>query len=95
MTASLTPEQLLALKKQNHNTEIYTCSIVFSILTIVAVVLRVTSKHMKKVAVGIDDVLVAAALVSIGSLDVHVCGGTDCSLIEGHHACANNLHLCW
>ncbi len=63
LTAGLTPAQLLVLQDQNHDAEVYTYAIVFSVLTIFAVVVRVTSRHMKSVAVGIDDVLVMIALV--------------------------------
>ena len=60
----LDPDELIALENQNHDTEIYTCSIVFSILAVTAVAARVTSRNMKKVAVGFDDALVITALVS-------------------------------
>ena len=65
LTAGLTPQQLEVLEDQNHDTEVYVLAAVFSILAIFAVIVRVTSRHMKKVAVGIDDVLVFIALVSI------------------------------
>ena len=65
LTAGLTPEQIEVLENQNHDTEVYALAAVFSILAILAVIVRVTSRHMKKVAVGIDDVLVFIALVSI------------------------------
>ena len=65
LTAGLTPQQLEVLEDQNHDTEVYVLATVFSILAIFAVIVRVTSRHMKKVAVGIDDVLVFIALVSI------------------------------
>lgn len=65
LTAGLTPQQLEVLKDQNHDTEVYAYAAVFSVLAILAVMVRVTSRHMKKVAVGIDDVLVFIALVSI------------------------------
>ena len=64
LTAGLTPEQLEVLENQNHDTEVYALAAVFSVLAIFAVIVRVTSRHMKKVAVGIDDVLVFVALVS-------------------------------
>ena len=64
LTAGLTPEQLLELKDENHDTEVYTCAAVFSALAIFAVMLRVTSRHMKKVAFGVDDALITAALVN-------------------------------
>lgn len=63
LTAGLSPEQLLLVKDQNHDVQVYTCAIVFTILTIIAVVVRVTSRNMKNVAVGIDDVLIILALV--------------------------------
>ena len=63
LTAGLSPEQLLLLEDENHDTQVYVVAIVFTILTIIATVMRVTSRHMKKVAVGIDDVLIILALV--------------------------------
>ena len=63
LIAGLTPQQLDLLKDQNHGIEVYTCAAVFSILAVLAVIVRVTSRHMKKVAVGIDDVLVVIAMV--------------------------------
>lgn len=63
LTAGLSPEQLLVLKDQNHDLQVYIYATVFTILTIMAVVVRVTSRHMKNVAVGVDDVLVILALV--------------------------------
>lgn len=63
LTAGLSPEQLLALKDQNHDAEVYICAVVFTVLAIMAVVVRVTSRHMKNVAVGVDDILVILALV--------------------------------
>ena len=63
LTAGLSPEQLLLLKDENHDTQVYVVAIVFTILTIIATLMRVTSRHMKKVAVGIDDVLIILALV--------------------------------
>ena len=65
LTAGLTPQQIEVLKDQNHDTEVYAYAAVFSVLAIFAVIVRVTSRHMKKVAVGIDDVLVFIALLSI------------------------------
>lgn len=67
-TAGLTPNQILALEGQNHDTEILTCAAVFSALSIFAVIIRVTSRHMKSVAVGTDDLMVITALVDIASL---------------------------
>lgn len=68
LTAGLTPDQISALKGQNHDTEIFTCAAVFSALALFAVAVRVTSKHMKNVTVGVDDVMVVVALVKIASL---------------------------
>lgn len=65
LTAGLTPQQLEVVKDQNHDSDVYAYAAVFSILAILAVIVRVTSRHMKKVAIGIDDVLVFVALVSI------------------------------
>ena len=63
LTAGLNPEQLMLLKDENHDTQVYVVAVVFTILTVIATVMRVTSRHMKKVAVGIDDVLIILALV--------------------------------
>ena len=63
LTAGLSPEQLLLLRDENHDTQVYVVATVFTILTIIAAVMRVTSRHMKKVAVGIDDILIIFALV--------------------------------
>lgn len=63
LTAGLTPEQLFALQNENHDVEVYTCAAVFSALAILAVIMRVTSRHMKKVAFGVDDVLILLAMV--------------------------------
>ena len=67
LTSGLTPQQLEVLEDQNHDTEVYGFAAVFSSLAIFAVIVRVTSRHMKKVAVGIDDVLVFIALVSVST----------------------------
>ena len=64
LTAGLSPEQLLILKDQNHDTQVYVYATVFTVLTIIATVVRVTSRHMKNVAVGIDDGLIIFALVA-------------------------------
>lgn len=63
LTTVLSPEQLLLLKNQDHDAQVYTYAIVFTALTIIAVIMRVTSRHMKRVAVGVDDVLITLALV--------------------------------
>ena len=59
----LSPEQLLAMKEENHDSEIIAYVVVFSVLAVVATAVRVTSRHMKKVAVGLDDLLIVFALV--------------------------------
>lgn len=64
LTAGLTPEQIAASRNENHNVEVYTVAIVFSAVTTLAVVMRLGSRHMKKVAFGFDDALVLFALVS-------------------------------
>ena len=63
--AGLTPEQLLVLKDENHDVKVYTYAVVFTVLTILAVLVRVTSRQMKDVAFGIDDGLIVLALVWI------------------------------
>ena len=63
--AGLTPEQLLVLKNENHDVKVYTYAVVFIVLTILAVLVRVTSRQMKDVAFGIDDGLIVLALVWI------------------------------
>ena len=64
LTAALSSEQLLILKNQNHDTQVYAYATVFTVLTIIATVMRVTSRHMKNVAFGIDDGLIIFALVA-------------------------------
>ena len=71
-TQGLTPDELLALNDQNHDSEIITYVVVFSILAIIATAVRVTSRHMKKVAVGIDDLLVIVALVGCSMRSAHL-----------------------
>ena len=63
LTKGFTPEQLLMMKDQNHDAEVYTVSVIFSVLAILAVAVRVSSRHMKSVAFGIDDALVVIAMV--------------------------------
>ncbi|KAL9105821.1 MAG: hypothetical protein Q9227_009077 [Pyrenula ochraceoflavens] len=58
LTAGLTPAQLAALSDQNHDAEVYTVASIFSALAVIAVLIRVTSRHMKKVAFGLDDGLI-------------------------------------
>ena len=65
LTKGLTPEQLAASETQNHDAEFYTISSVFTALATIAVIMRVSSRHMKKVAVGVDDILVVIALVCL------------------------------
>ena len=68
----VTPEEIRLLKQkdENHDVEVYTIVAVFTALAISATVLRLTSRHMKKVAVGIDDVLILIGLVR-GFLKYH------------------------
>ena len=99
LTAGLTPQQVEVLKDQNHDTEVYAYVAVFSILAILAVTVRVTSRHMKKVAVGIDDVLVFTALVSIprplGLNNKHIIfPEQELILLLGDHPGSKHLHLC-
>ncbi|MCJ1403436.1 hypothetical protein MMC11_006659 [Xylographa trunciseda] len=75
LTAGLTPQQILALQGQNHDVEVYTCAIVFSVLSILAVAMRVTSRHMKRFALEIDDVLVMFALVISLAQTIYICIG--------------------
>lgn len=63
LTAGLTPEQLAILQSQNHDAEVYICAAVFSALAVLAVAVRVTSRHLKNVAFEIDDMLIIFALV--------------------------------
>ena len=63
LTEGLSPQQIADERDQNHDVEVYIYAGVFSALTIAAVIMRVTSRHMKKVTFGIDDGLIVAALV--------------------------------
>lgn len=73
LTAGLSPEQLLVLKDENHDVQVYVYATVFTALTIIAVLVRVTSRHMKKVAFGVDDVLVTLALVGKHLFQLNTC----------------------
>lgn len=61
--ASITPEQYAMLKAENHDAEIYSVVIVFTTLAVIATVLRITSRHMKNVAIGADDILIMIGLI--------------------------------
>ena len=63
LTVGLTPQQIRLLQGENHDVEVYACAIVFSVLAVLAVIIRVTSRNMKNVAFGIDDALIMTALV--------------------------------
>lgn len=47
----------------NHDAQLLTVIIVFTFLAIAAVILRLISRRLKKVAIGIDDILVVFGLV--------------------------------
>lgn len=47
----------------NHDAEIISILVVFTVLALIAYVLRVMSRRMKRVPIGIDDVLLTIALV--------------------------------
>lgn len=96
LTAGLSPEQLLVLKDQNHDAEVYICAVVFTVLAILAVLVRVTSRHMKNVAVGIDDVLVILALVSKSfSPYKKESNAKKVTFDIGDHYSTNNIYLRW
>ena len=65
ITAGLTPERIAALDGQSHDLGVYTYATIFSALSILAVAMRLTSKHMKKLTFDIDDLLIVFALVHI------------------------------
>lgn len=69
LTEGLTPDELALLRDQNSDGELYSCAATFSLLAIASVVLRVTSRHMKNVAFGLDDALVIIALVILRRVD--------------------------
>ncbi|MCJ1279146.1 hypothetical protein MMC21_006970 [Puttea exsequens] len=75
LTKGFTPEQLLMMKDQNHDAEVYTVSVIFSVLAILAVAVRVSSRHMKSVAFGIDDALVVIAMIIFLAQTVFICVG--------------------
>lgn len=62
-----TPEEIKILQKENHDVEVITIVVIFTLLSVITTVLRLTSRHMKKTAVGIDDFLIIIGLVR-GSL---------------------------
>lgn len=63
LTEGLSPQEIAQERTENHDGPMYVCAVVFTVLAIFSVVVRVTSRHMKKVAVGLDDYLVIFALV--------------------------------
>lgn len=66
MSATLgrvTPEELDILRNENHDAEVITIVAVFTTLALIATILRLTSRHLKQVAVGIDDLLIIVGLV--------------------------------
>lgn len=63
LPAGMSLRQLLLLKDENHDTQVYVYAILFTILTIITTDMRVTARHLKKVAVGIDSVLIILSLV--------------------------------
>ena len=50
-------------QNQNHDAEVITVAVVFSVLSICAVLLRLTSRHMKNATVEIDDLMIVFALM--------------------------------
>ena len=94
LTVGLSPEQLILLKDENHDTQVYTYATVFTALTIIAVLMRVTSRHMKSVAVGIDDVLIVLALVGKPFFQYKTRSYTDRDVFRiGAHYSANDISL--
>ncbi|KAL8961375.1 MAG: hypothetical protein Q9193_002066 [Seirophora villosa] len=73
--ADMTPQQYAVLEAENHDAEIFSVVIVFTILAVLATLLRVTSRHMKKVAVGADDVLIVAGLVITVAESIYIAVG--------------------
>ncbi|KAL9051640.1 MAG: hypothetical protein Q9206_004628 [Seirophora lacunosa] len=73
--ADMTPQQYAVLEAENHDAEILSVVIVFSILAVLATLLRVTSRHMKKVAVGADDVLIVVGLVITVAESIYIAVG--------------------
>ncbi|KAL9010301.1 MAG: hypothetical protein Q9173_004755 [Seirophora scorigena] len=73
--ADMTPQQYAVLEAENHDAEILSVVIVFTILAVLATLLRVTSRHMKKVAVGADDVLIVVGLVITVAESIYIAVG--------------------
>ncbi|KAI4086369.1 MAG: hypothetical protein LQ344_007594 [Seirophora lacunosa] len=73
--ADMTPQHYAVLEAENHDAEILSVVIVFTILAVLATLLRVTSRHMKKVAVGADDVLIVVGLVITVAESIYIAVG--------------------
>ena len=59
----ITPEERERMQDENYDIMYYTVSAVLSALSILAVMMRTSSRHLKKKAVGIDDLLIALSTV--------------------------------
>lgn len=53
---------------ENHNGSIYTATAVFSTLSLIALVLRLMSRRLKKITFYYDDYLAVAAWVTLSTL---------------------------
>lgn len=64
-TTTPSPAQIAILETENNDKKIYVYVIIFTVLAVFATAIRVTSRHTKKKAlIGLDDILVMAALVT-------------------------------
>lgn len=71
----ITPELYAVLKAEKHDAEILPVVIGFATLPVVATVLRVTSRHMKNVALGVDDVLILIGMVFAVAESIYIAIG--------------------
>ena len=73
--ANITPQQYAVLKAENHDAEIISVVSVFTVLAVLATILRVTSRHMKNVSIGIDDILILVGLVLTVTESIYIAVG--------------------
>lgn len=71
----ITPEELDILRNENHDAEVITIVAVFTTLALIATILRLTSRHLKQVAVGIDDLLIIVGLIISIAESIHIAVG--------------------
>ncbi|KAL8696782.1 MAG: hypothetical protein Q9201_007480 [Fulgogasparrea decipioides] len=83
LTAKYTPAQLAALRGQNHDYQIFVYVIIFTLLAVLATVVRIWCRHVRK-SIGLDDGLVIFAMVLSVAQNIYIAIGATESGV-GHH----------